>query len=206
MCRPGKTYVLSLLVVAMPLKGVLLSYIDTNSAREVTGTVDRRGLCGDLYLVGTPSVARIGDVKIDTSVRKEEITLSTALDGLTADAAYTLRAEIRDGNRVVRRFMSKPFKAGDLEDGRIAVAEKWKPEKLWDVNTPQNTFTAQVSLLGPQEKVQDVGLPVRFGFREFWIDGKDFYLNGKRIYLSAEPLDSAQIGRGRRPTKGRGRP
>ena len=194
LCRPGKTYVLSLLVVAMPLKGVLLSYIDTNSAREVKGTVDRRGLCGDLYLVSTPSAARIGDVKIDTSVRKGEITLSTALDGLAADAAYTVRVEIRDGDRVVRQFTSKPFKAGDLEDGRIAVSEKWKPEKLWDVNTPQNTFTAQVSLLGPQEKVQDVGLPVRFGFREFWIDGKDFYLNGKRIYLSAEPLDSAQIG------------
>jgi beta-galactosidase len=194
LCRPGKTYVLSLLVVAMPLKGVLLSYIDTNSAREVKGTVDRRGLCGDLYLVSTPPAARLGDIKIDTSVRKGEITLSTALDGLAADASYALRVEIRDGDHVVRQFTSKPFKAGDLEDGRIAVAEKWKPEKLWDVNTPQNTFAAQVSLLGPQDRVQDVGLPVRFGFREFWIDGKDFYLNGKRIYLSAEPLDSAQIG------------
>ena len=53
-CRPGKTYSLSLLVVAMPLKAVLLSYTDTNSAREVKGTVERRGLCGDVYLVGTP--------------------------------------------------------------------------------------------------------------------------------------------------------
>ena len=59
-CKPGKTYVLSLLVVAMPLKAVLLSYTDTNSAREVKGTVDRRGLCGDVYLVGAPSAARPG--------------------------------------------------------------------------------------------------------------------------------------------------
>ncbi len=49
---------LSLLVVAMPLKGVLLSYTDTNSAREVKGTVERRGLCGDVYLVGTPARPR----------------------------------------------------------------------------------------------------------------------------------------------------
>ena len=35
---------------------------------------------------------------------------------------------------------------------------------------------------------------MRFGFREFWIDGRDFYLNGTRIYLSAVPLDNAQIG------------
>ena len=34
----------------------------------------------------------------------------------------------------------------------------------------------------------------RFGFREFWIDGKDFYLNGSRIFLSAVPLDNAQVG------------
>ena len=38
------------------------------------------------------------------------------------------------------------------------------------------------------------GLPVRFGFREFWIDGRDFYLNGSRIFLSAVPLDNAQVG------------
>ncbi len=35
---------------------------------------------------------------------------------------------------------------------------------------------------------------MRFGFREFWIDGRDFFLNGTRIFLSAVPLDNAQIG------------
>ena len=30
----------------------------------------------------------------------------------------------------------------------------------------------------------DVALPERFGFREFWIDGRDFYLNGTRVFLS----------------------
>ena len=35
---------------------------------------------------------------------------------------------------------------------------------------------------------------VRFGFREFWIDGRDFFLNGSRIFLSAVPLDNAQVG------------
>ena len=41
---------LSMLVVAMPLKGVMLSYRDTASARQVKGEVARRGLCGDVYL------------------------------------------------------------------------------------------------------------------------------------------------------------
>src|SRR6516165_4272764 len=73
--RRGGKHVLSLLVTAMPLKGVLLSYTDTNSAREVKGTVERRGLCGDVFLTSTPPAARITDVKIDTSVRKGEVTV-----------------------------------------------------------------------------------------------------------------------------------
>ena len=67
-CRPGGKHLLSMLVVAMPLEGVMLSYTDTASARQVKGTVPRRGLCGDVYLVGTPAGARIADVRVDTSV------------------------------------------------------------------------------------------------------------------------------------------
>ena len=40
----------------------------------------------------------------------------------------------------------------------------------------------------------DIATPVRFGFREFWIQGRDFYLNGTRLYLSLVPLDNAQVG------------
>src|SRR5205085_2923210 len=76
-CRPGATHVLSLLVVALPLKGVLLSYADTNSARKVKGTVDRRGLCGDTWLTSTPDT-RITDVTIDPSVRTGEFTIGVA--------------------------------------------------------------------------------------------------------------------------------
>jgi hypothetical protein len=194
MCRPGGKHVLSLLVVALPLKGILLSYTDTNSAREVKGSVARRGLCGDVSIVGTPRAARVTDVKLDTSVRKGEITVSAALDGLTKDAEYTLRVKIVQDGRAARVFTSKAFKAGDLKGSRVAVTERWKPDKLWDIHTPQNTLTAEVSLIDAAGKLQDAYHPVRFGFREFWIDGRDFYLNGTRIHLSALPLDNAQVG------------
>src|SRR5262249_5995380 len=69
-CRPGATHVLSLRVIALPLKAVLLSFNDTNAARETQGRVARRGLCGDVLLVSSPAEARIADVKIDPSVRK----------------------------------------------------------------------------------------------------------------------------------------
>jgi hypothetical protein len=191
-CRPGATHRLSLLVLALPLKGVLLSYTDTNSARAVKGTVDRRGLCGDVWLTSTPA-ARITDVKIDTSVRKGEFTVGVALAGLAAGVPYSLRVAIRSGGEVVREFVGKPFQVADLAGDRITLSEAWKPDALWDVHTPRNTYEASVSLVAA-DKPQDTYFPVRFGFREFWIDGRDFYLNGTRIQLSAVPLDNAQIG------------
>ena len=193
-CRPGTTHVLSMFVAAMPLKGVMLSYSDTASAREVTGSVARRGLCGDVYFVSTPMGARIGDVKVDTSVRKWEITFAAALYGLAPDARYALRARITDASRSVREFTSKAFGADGLENGRVAFTEHFKPKKLWDVHTPENTYNLNLSLLEADGKVLDVSEPVRFGFREFWIDGRDFFLNGSRIFLSSVPLDNAQVG------------
>src|SRR5262245_22059482 len=187
-CRPGRKYVVSLLVVAMPLKGVLLSYTDTNAAREVKGTVERRGLCGDVYLTSTPAAERLVDLKIDTSVRKGAVTFNAALEGLAADGRYALRVEVRDNDRVVREVTSKLFKASDLKGGRIAFTEKWQPEKLWDVHTPENMLSARVSLVGGGDKLLDAFSPVRFGFREVWIDGRDSHLNGTRIDLPAGTL------------------
>jgi beta-galactosidase len=191
-CRPGATHVLSMLVTAMPLQGVMLSYVDSASAREVKGSVERRGLCGDVYLVAAPA-AGIADVRVDTSVRKWEITFTSELKGLAADTQYALRARITDAGRNVVQFTSKPFTAADLTDGRFTFTAPWKPEKLWDTITPGNTYDLQFSLVDTAGKPLDTAWTSRFGFREFWIDGRDFYLNGSRIYLSCVPLDNAQV-------------
>ena len=193
LCRLGTTHVLSMFVVAMPLKGVMLSYNDSNSAREVKGSVRRRGLCGDVYLVAAPAGPRIANVKVDTSVRNRQITFQAELEGLTADVLYSLRAEVSENGRAVRQFAGKPFRASDLENGHATITEEWLPDRLWDTHTPENTFEYTLSLIDAG-KVVDTTWPERFGFREFWIDGRDFYLNGTRIFLSAVPLDNAQVG------------
>jgi len=192
-CRPGGQHVLSIQVVALPLKGVLLSYTDSASAREVKGSVARRGLCGDVYLIGTPTDAGFADVKVETSVRRGEVTFDAALQRLASDKDYTLRARIsRDGEKTVE-FTGKPFKGAALQNGRIAFTEKWKPDRLWDLHTASNMWNLELSLV-EAGKVVDAAWPVRFGFREFWIDGRDFFLNGSRIFLSAVPLDNAAVG------------
>ncbi len=192
-CRPGSTHTLSMLVVAMPLQAVMLSHSDSASAREVKGTVARKGLCGDVYLAGEPQGPRISDVKVDTSVRRWQITFDTALEGLEPEVQYGLRATLRDGEQTVEEYTSRPFHGNDLAKGHILFTEHWRPEKLWDTHTPENQYDLSVALLDAEGNVLDEALPVRFGFREFWIDGRDFYLNGTRIYLSAIPLDNGQM-------------
>ncbi|MBN2595130.1 MAG: hypothetical protein JXA81_16625, partial [Sedimentisphaerales bacterium] len=190
MCSPGGAYVLSLHVVSLPLKAVLLSYSDTASAKEVKGSVARRGLCGDVFLLGEPAGPRLDEVKVDTSVRDWEIMFNASLKNTKADESYSLVARITQQGGIVMEFKSPEFNGRQ----RFSFTDEWKPEQLWDIHTPQNMYELQLLLLDAGGKVLDEFYPVRFGFRELWIDGKDFYLNGTRIFLSALPLDNAQVG------------
>ena len=192
-CRPGATHVLSLYVMALPLKAVMTSFSDTASSHETRGQVERRGLCGDVWLAAGPAGPTIDTVKIDTSYRKSMIRFNVAMRNLKPEGQYALRAEISDQGKPVAAFSSQPFTGKEVGGGRFAFLEKWRPEKLWDIHTPRNQYQVQVSLI-EDGKPLDVSLPSTFGFREFWIDGRDFYLNGTRIYLSALPLDNAQVG------------
>jgi len=210
LCPPGSRHVLSLLLAAKPLEEVMLSFSDTNSARRTKSRVERRGLCGDVYLLSEPAGPLIGDVQVDTSVRKGQITVSTRLHGLGPNVSGTrrvppangtrsvpdtfkLHAVISEQGRKIKEFTGRAVRREDLEDGRLSLTEPWKPEKLWDIHTPENTYDLAVSLEDGGGDVLDAAYPVRFGFREFWIDGRDFYLNGNRIFLSALPVDNAQV-------------
>ncbi|HEV2211356.1 MAG TPA: hypothetical protein VG167_21535 [Verrucomicrobiae bacterium] len=192
--RPGATHVLSLLVVAMPLKAVLESYSDTNTARQRQGKVERRGLCGDLWLISEPAGARLADIRLDTSFRQSQITFKARLAELAADRPYQLRARISDHDRPVAQFNGPKFSTLEVTNGWATFTASWKPPKLWDTITPENQYVAELSLLDTKGRTIDTALPVRFGFREFWIQGRDFYLNGTRLYLSLVPLDNAEVG------------
>lgn len=193
-CRPGSTHRLSLLVVAMPLRGVMLSYSDTASAREVQGSVARRGLCGDVYLCSFRPGPRVGDLRVNTSLAQGEVTFSVALQDLAEDSRYALRIQVAEAGQTIEEFTSRQFGPEDLHEGRFESTAKFVPPKLWDIHTPANQYDVTVSLLDAAGTLVDTGYPVRTGFRDFRIQGRDFYLNGSRLYLSAVPLDNAQVG------------
>ena len=193
-CRPGRQQVLSLCVKAVPLAAVMQAFTDTSAPKTVKGSVELRGLCGDVFLVSTPQGARIDDIKVHTSVRKWTITFDVALQSLESGKSYRLRAQVSDRTQKLKSLTSDPFTAADLKDGRFSLSSAWKPDKLWDTNTPENMYDLEVSLVDPNGSVRDVFCPVRFGFREFWLEGRDFYLNGTRFHSFVIPFDNAQMG------------
>lgn len=189
-CRAGQTYQLDLLVVALPLKAVMAAYTDSAAAREVEGRVARRGLCGDVWLSGTPAGRRWSEVRVIPSVRRGGFQVEAGLGGPVGEGIGSMEVRLLEGERVVHEFS----RAVDARAKRIAVWEGWEPSRRWDLHTPQNQCTIEVSLRDAAGRLQDVSWRERFGFREFWIDGRDFYLNGTRVFLSAVPLDNAQVG------------
>lgn len=192
--RPGETHTVSILVEALPLKGVMLVHRDSNTARQVQGSVNRRGLCGDVWLVAQPQGVRIEAIRVETSIRKNLVRFVANLKNAEANKKYSLRAIVKEGTSVVKESVSPASLVDTTAESQLVLEASWRPEKLWDIHTPQNQYTVEVALLDERGQVLDAAWPERFGFREFWIDGRDFYLNGTRIFLCAVPLDNAQIG------------
>ena len=150
--QPGGKHLLSIFVEALPLKETVLAFNDTNMPQEIKGSVKYRGLCGDVFLVGTPAHARVTNVKVDPSVRQWALTVHADLAELASGAEYKLQAKISDQGQLVKTLLSAAFKNADLENGRFSFTQPWKPEKLWDLNTPKNQYDLELSLLGRRRK------------------------------------------------------
>ena len=205
-CKSGAKHLLTIEVTALPLADVIAIFGDTNAPRSGQASVNRRGLCGDLFLVYQPSGAHISDVRMETSVRKNKISIHAAFENIKPDVRYNLQLTIKDKDNATCFSAQYDFSKNDLTAGMMTFMTQltdtmpWQP-KFWDINTPENMYEAFVSLVETEAgnkrtpaQIVDEYLPVRFGFREFWIDGRDLYLNGSRIWLSCVPIDNAQVG------------
>ncbi len=113
---------------------------------------------------------------------------------MAANNGYRLRAVITDQGRQVEEFTGPEFSGRDLIEDQQSFVASWRPPKLWDIHTPNNQYEAELSLLDADGRVVDTAIPVKFGFREFWVQGRDLYLNGTRLYLSMVPMDNAEVG------------
>lgn len=182
---PGQTHNLAIFVTARPLSGESESWWaapDTITKRKAK--ITNKGITGDVYLTSSPKQNRITDVLIQPSVRKHKLAMRVEIKNLKTPA-FVLQADIFDGPNKVKTITSKRINRDNITDGFVTFDGDWKKPKLWDLHSPGNLYTAKISLLDLQKKVLNQTLPIEFGFREFWIDGKNFILNGSPVHLRA---------------------
>lgn len=190
--RPGTRQTLTMLVTAHPSGKEVLSFNAADRVDRVADVVKLRGVTGDLYLDIVPSEVRIVDVWTETRVEKGEIEFGVAVEGSRSGEAFNVSAEVSGCND--RRTFAGVGKVG--ADGVVRFSAPWRDAKLWDVHTPENLYSAKVSIARVESPgaVVDESVPFRFGFREVKIRGRDLYLNGTRIHLRA--LTCAAMARG----------
>ena len=180
--RPGHSQTLQLLVTSLPLKSEHYSIMDGNNVFKIAAEVAIKGINGDVFLHLVPE-SRIDGTQFITSTRNRTITFSSELNGLRPGVAYAVGAELFDRNgKKVRKFVSKPFRAEDTEQGVFRFTASWSDPELWDLHTPQNLYTGVMTLFA-NGKLLDITLPERFGFREFRIEGRNYLLNDTVIHL-----------------------
>jgi len=178
----GNTYLLSILVTARPLESESRVFMAPNRIMASKAKVKFKGLTGDVFLVGEPIGTRITDVHVITSVRKKLITFDVGVADI-GDEPLLLEVSISENGKLVKSLSPKDLKV-TRKNGRLQASASWKNPKLWDIDTPENMYEANV-VLSTADGVVDQTLPIKFGFREFWIDGRDFKLNGSTIHLRA---------------------
>lgn len=133
-----------------------------------------RGLIGEVFLTSMPAAPRVDTLVIETSVRNDLFTLHTTLTGLTTAGTVTLTPHAYTNGILAREF--SPFNASvsALAETTVSHSWSWTDPLLWDVGQP-NLYDLHLSVQGCG--IDDVYYQ-RFGFREFWIEGRECYLNG----------------------------
>ena len=179
--KPGQMANVHVLVVATP-DAEMVGDFWQNAFMEVTYNAARlgtRGLIGSVYLVSRSSDPHVTDVFVRTSTRKKEVSLDVELTGVKQAGQVYFAAEMLDEKgEVEKRFeMNAMVDAKDVQ--QLTISWPWIDPRIWDVDQP-NLYTLRL-------KVSGAGLndeyDQSFGFREFWVDGRQFYLNGSVIHL-----------------------
>ena len=142
-------------------------------------TLKSRGLTGGVFLECRASEARVTDVFVRTSTRRQDIALDVELNGVKAAGAVRVVAEMLNEQGQVEKSFSADTTVGAADTHTFTVSWPWLDPRLWDVGQP-NLYQLRLHVTGAGV---DDEYEQPFGFREFWIEGRQFYLNGTVIHL-----------------------
>lgn len=179
---PGKEHELVILVSATASQTGDSVFMAPDRAHKAAKTISNRGITGDIYLCAEPQREAITDSHIITSYRRKTITFDTGI--IRGNGEYYIEVDILWKGRIVKHIKSELFQIqSSNRPSRFQFSGDWIAQHLWDTDTPEHIYTANISLKNRNGVTLDVFLPQSFGFREFWIDGRNFMLNGSVIHL-----------------------
>lgn len=174
----GSEHTLRILVSAVQDSKQRLNAMGVGQNTMVEARLLTRGIIGETFLVSQPAGARLDSVWVRTSVRDQELSVDADLVEAPKSGQVTFDAEIQDAQgKVVKKFSgSVPVTAGN---STVTMKWPWKDPLLWDLAQP-NLYTLNLSANGEGWKG---GFRQTFGFREFWIEGRQMFLNGTPFRL-----------------------
>lgn len=178
---PGKTADIRVLVAAIADAGEVGSFwqnalanVSYSSARLKT-----RGLTGGVLLEGRASRACVSDVFVRTSTRKREVSLDVELAGIEQPGRVQCTAEMLDEKGAVEKTFTANATVAAKDEQTITLSWPWANPRLWDVGQP-NLYRLRLKVTGAG---LDDEYHQEFGFREFWVEGRELLLNGTKVRL-----------------------
>ena len=114
----------------------------TRGTRGERNNVERRELCGDLHLEAHAA----GGISPTSKSRRPfaRDKLLSVLRSNTSAPKKLASCAWQSGERkhtVLTFKESRPLLRNNaFKEGRITITEAWKPEKLWDIHTPQKMY------------------------------------------------------------------
>ncbi len=144
------------------------------------------GISGGLRLLALPPVLEITNLVVTTSVRQKALGVSVDTCVFAAAPGATLHLQVSE---LDGRTASLPALTAPLSDAPAGAPPRtqtltlpWESPHLWEVGAPY-LYLLNASVVARDGTVLDACPPVRFGFREVWVQGKDLILNGHPLRL-----------------------
>ncbi|MBC7327696.1 discoidin domain-containing protein [bacterium] len=143
-----------------------------------------RGIWQDVYLIARPT-AYIDDLFVQTSYRNRQLKVTlwvTNKSGETQNLDAGISIFDKEGKEVPLAINPQSITIRNGERRELRFSISWDNPHLWSPEDPY-LYTLIASL--KNSRISDEQR-LRFGFREFWIEGNSFYLNGRRIKLRGD--------------------
>jgi beta-galactosidase len=189
---PGKTAEIRVLVAAIA-DSQMVGHFWQNAFMAVTYSAAKlktRGLTGSVILESRSSEACVDDVFIRTSTRESEVSLDVDLRDLKQAGQVRFVADMLDENGAVEMSFTADAAVEAKPTQTLTVSWPWTNPRLWDVDQPE-LYTLRLTVTGAGVDDQ---YNQEFGFREFWIEGRQFYLNGSVIHLRQPCFHNGPLG------------